>query len=276
MAKKKKSLTTRIVNFFKLIFNVIKWIIKKIWGFFKWVFSIFKKANKKRRDIQIDNERPGTRAEFNPLKAIESKEDIEKFEEVLYSNKSTIGLILGSRGAGKSALGMKILENVVYKTKRKACCMGFDIGTLPKWIKSVKELDEVQNNSFLLVDEGGIEFSSRNSMSNSNKLLSSLLFISRHKDISVLFISQNSANIEINTIRQSDYLLLKKPSLLQLDFERKVIKQIYAKAKEGFEKYSQDKGLVYLYSNQFQGFASNTLPSFWNEEISRSYKNIKK
>ncbi|PIT85258.1 hypothetical protein COU36_04305, partial [Candidatus Micrarchaeota archaeon CG10_big_fil_rev_8_21_14_0_10_59_7] len=131
------------------------------------------------------------------------------------------------------------------------------------------------NGSVLLADEGGISFSSRESMSDANRLLSKLLFIARHKDISILFISQNSANIEVNTIRQADYLLLKRPSLLQKDFERGKIRDVYGDVADDFKKLGGDRGLVYVYSDSFRGFASNALPSFWSERASKAFGRAK-
>jgi len=209
-----------------------------------------------------------TYSTFNTLQTIHG--DFDKFEEKILSSKSSVGIILGSRGSGKSALGMRLLENAKAKG-RHVQALGFTPTSLPSWINCINSIDEVKNNSFLLVDEGGITFSSRSSMNDANKLLSQLLLISRHKDLSVIFISQNSANIDINAIRQADYLLFKKSSLLQLDFERKKIKEIYLSADAGFKKFSSSLGLTFVYSDEFQGFASNELPSFWSESASKSF-----
>jgi hypothetical protein len=197
---------------------------------------------------------------------------ITEFENKL-SSKSTIGLVLGARGSGKSALGMRILENLAARG-RKVCAMGFDESALPEWIRPVGSVDGIPNGYFVLVDEGGILFSSRSSQSSGNKLLSSLILVARHKDLSVLFISQNSANLEINSIRQADYLLMRKPSLLQKDFERKKIGQIYAgitftDLPDG-GKYS-----THVYSDEFRGFVANELPSFWSNRTSKSFAEFK-
>ena len=192
---------------------------------------------------------------FNEIKKLEG--ELSYFENKL-NDYGKIGIILGARGSGKSALGMKILENIASKNK-KVFALGFR-----------KDINEVPNNSFLLVDEAGIEFSSRSAMSSVNKLLSELLLISRHKNISIIFITQNSSNIEINTLRQADYLLLKPSSLLQLDFERKKIKEIYKEVIEIFKKHP-DKDTTYIYSDSYRGFVKVPLPLFWTEDLSRSY-----
>ena len=105
-----------------------------------------------------------------------------------------------------------------------------------------------------------------------NKFLSDLLLIARHKDLSVLFLTQNSANIDVNIIRQIDYLILKPSSLLQKDFERKKISEIYREKAEKFKKHKHVRGMSYIYSDSYLGFVSNELPSFWNDKISKSFR----
>lgn len=111
-------------------------------------------------------------------------------------------------------------------------------------------------------------------MSSANKVLSDLIFVSRHKGINILFISQNSSNLEVNVLRQADLLILKPSSLLQKNFERKIVQEIYEKTQKEFKKLKEKdgKGLTYIYSDEFRGFVSNPLPSFWEEKLSKSFK----
>ncbi|VVB68562.1 Uncharacterised protein [Candidatus Norongarragalina meridionalis] len=256
-----------IIWLFRGLFGILKVLVLAFWGFLagiagKAASSAAKKTEKRK-------------ANYSPLTDVKSFDGSpDAFENWLYDSKSTVGLILGARGSGKSGLGLKLLEN--WKSKgRRVFAMGFENAGLPAWVETAKTPEDVPNGAVLLADEGGISFSSRESMSDANRLLSKLLFIARHKDISILFISQNSANIEINTIRQADYLLLKRPSLLQKDFERGKIKDIYDGAAEDFKKLGSDKGLVYVYSDKFRGFASNELPSFWSERASKAFGSAK-
>ncbi|MCX6772150.1 MAG: hypothetical protein NTV88_00050 [Candidatus Micrarchaeota archaeon] len=218
-------------------------------------------------------QKPKIDAVFSPLAVQKTVSgDAQSFEQKVISSKSTVGIVLGARGSGKSALGMRFLENISAKTSRRAYAMGFDPSSLPAWITSVDDISQIPNNAFVLVDEGGISFSSRSSMSSANKILSSLLFVARHKGISALFISQNSSNIEVNAIRQADYLLLRKASLLQKDFERKIIAKIYDETEQDFKALPQEgRYSTYIYSDEFRGFVSNELPSFWSEKASKGY-----
>jgi len=109
-------------------------------------------------------------------------------------------------------------------------------------------------------------------MSNANKMLSQLIMIARHKNLSILFISQNSSNLEVNILRQADFLILKPSSLLQTEFERKIIQKIYEETEESFKKFEEVEGATHIYSGSFRGFVSNPLPSFWRENLSKSFK----
>lgn len=246
-----------------------------IYYLYKVIQALIEKIRAKKQASAIEKKRATLNVEksFRSFSVVHRHSgNILSFEKMLRENKSTIGIILGARGKGKTALGMRLLENIYAKTKRQCVAIGFKEESLPTWITPVIEIDDIPNGAFVLIDEGGIVFSSRKSMTDANNFLSSLLLIARHKDLSIMFISQNSANIDVNAIRQADYLLLKPSSLLQKDFERKKIQEIYAQQAEGFNQYGDSKGLTYIYSDAFSGFVTNELPSFWSDNISKSFK----
>ena len=269
----KKSLAKKA---FSAIASLVVWLAKAIYRAIIFVLkALFSIASKGAHKAATSLAKPKAKAQFTQFKEIETNSgSLASFEGFIYSQKNTVGIIIGARGSGKSALGTRILENAAFNS-RKAFAMGFNEKTLPNWIKPIETAEQVPNGSFLLVDEGGIVFSSRESLSEANKLLSKLLLIARHKDLSLLFISQNSANIDVNALRQADFLLLKKPSLMQKDFERKEIGKKYEKLADGFKKHTGEKGLFYCYSDQFTGFAANDLPTFWTEKTSKAFANVK-
>ncbi len=300
-------------NMLKKTFLVLKKIIITLFLIIKFLFNILlkitiflynvikntiQKIKTKLEEKKIERKQKTTEEKINeetkkeknnhydPLIIVKKvKGNINKFENLIYK-KSSIGIILGARGTGKSALGLKLLENYHYKTLkelknkkitkkeiRKLFALGFENSNLPYYIQKIKDPVFLEENSIVLLDESGITFSSRKGFSDINKLMSELILISRHKNLSLIFITQNSSNLEVNILRQADYLMLKPSSLLQLDFERKKIKKIYEKIKEDYEKYKHIKGITYIYSEEFEGFIKNNLPSFWNENISKSFKN---
>ncbi len=267
----KKSLFWKIAG---ALWNALVWALGGIFNLLKsaaiFAFNALSAAVSNARAGMKKPEVEAAYEAFSEVKA--TKGSAGELEKALYSGKSLIGIILGGRGSGKTALGLRILENARARG-RAVEALGFSAESLPSWIRCVSTLDEVKNGAFLLVDEGGIVFSARSAFSSPNKLLSDLLLISRHKDLSVLFISQNSSNLDVNALRQADYLLLKRPSLLQKDFERKIIGKIYEENKQGFGEFASMPGLFLAYSDEFLGFAQNGLPSFWSEKTGKAFKN---
>lgn len=274
MSKKKKKGRQKYLKIFLLrVLKILLFIIKIPYFIVKGIISILKKLKRNKETKEIEQKRKRIDAKYQSFEVAKKiSGNFENWEKRLMKSESTIGLILGARGTGKTAIGIKILENIYSKEKRNCYAIGFKKEEMPSWISVVEDISKIKNNSFVLIDEGGILFSSRKSMSNPNKILSELLLIARHKNISIIFISQNSSNIEINTIRQSDYLILKPSSLLQKDFERKKIRDVYNEIEKDFKKLKNKKGITYIYSDEFKGFVTNPLPSFWNQKISKSFE----
>lgn len=279
--RKKKSFLYYFWNYFlKWFFFAIGWLAVKFWHLIK---LIFRRTNVEANKTKNQAKKLGgvygeltSGAKKSDIRVVETiKGSYQKFWKDLKGSDSRIGIVVGSRGSGKSAIALTFLENL-RSEGRKFFAMGFPSKELPRWIKVVETIDELENDSFVVIDEGGILFSSRNAMSASNKMLSELLFIARHKNLSLIFISQNSSNLEINTLRQADFIILKKSSLLQKNFERKIISDIYDEYQQKFNDYSNIKGIGLIYSALFVGFIDNDLPSFWSTKISKSFSDAKK
>ena len=145
MPKKKSKEFNVITAFFKLI----GYIFKGIYYIFKYIFLGIKYLIKKKKKQEIKQEvvkkgklkeesKPRT---FKVLKSISGNFNI--FLNKLFTSKSTIGLILGARGTGKSAIGMCLLEQFKAKTDKKIYAMGFNAEDLPDWINITNSVDEI-------------------------------------------------------------------------------------------------------------------------------------
>ncbi len=186
-------------------------------------------------------------------------------------NQSVIVLIAGKRGSGKTALGFTLLE--LAKGKKQCYVVGIK-ARLPRWIKQTDSIERIKNNSVVLIDEAAISLSARQTSNAFNKAISKLMVIARHKQLSLIFISQNTAMLDINVLRLIDAFIIKQPSLLQERFERKEIKDIIENAKQEFAAIANkenNKAYAYVVSDWFEGMIKTALPSFWNEKLSKSF-----
>lgn len=200
------------------------------------------------------------------------KGNFKSFEAVI-KGINRVYLVLGMRGAGKSAFGFRLLENLSYLKGKKAYALNFPSDELPLAITKIEDLSEIVNDSILIVDEGSLSFDSKNHFSFENKQIKRLMVISRHKNIDLIMISQNSANIDLNVIRLADVIILKQPSLMQIELERESIAKMFKEADVYFEKVSYPKKFNFVISKEFKGFVRNALPSFWCDGLSSAFKN---
>jgi len=279
MAKKKKEsfLWAAIKFIFVGIFKLIWWIIKGIGLGIYWIFAkIFgatskKLAERRERKKLENNPTYGKKAMFDPLPVLSTVSGDYSVSEKRLHNDSIIALIFGKRGSGKSALGFRLLENAHSETGRECFVLGVSQSSMPEWIKPVESIEDAPQGSIVLVDEGAISFNSRDSMRKENKGLAHLLAIARHKNLTILFITQNTGMLDKNVLKLSDMLLVKQGSLLQLEMERPEIRKFYEKAEELFKKLEGDKRqYVYVIDSDFEGAVSHTLPSFWTENLSKN------
>jgi hypothetical protein len=208
---------------------------------------------------------------FEDFKIREEISGDYSFTEKRLFKDSLIVLIFGKRGSGKSALGFKLLENIHSKTGRKCYALSIQQEKMPEWIKSIDDVEKVPNGGVILIDEGAISFGSRNSMSSKNKELGQLLAIARHKNLTLLFVTQNTGLIDKNILALTDTLLIKEGSLLQMEMERKEVRKFYDKAND-FLKFVKDdkKKYFYLIDSDFEGVLTHKLPSFWTDNLSKN------
>jgi len=191
-------------------------------------------------------------------------------------------LIIGRRGSGKSTLAYCIAE--YFKGKRE--CYSFNFpkpDLLPDFIKPISDLD-FPEGSVVIVDEGYMNFSSRQSLSERNKFISNLNGLARQKDLLVIYISQESTSIDINIIRGIEVMFIKALSINQVRFERKELRNMLQRIKNEIDSIKDPKMIrksTYiicdLIDKKFEGLIvnSNDKPSFWSEELSKVWKEVK-
>jgi hypothetical protein len=207
---------------------------------------------------------------FVPFEQISTaKGTFESFTERVNKGSSII-LVAGRRGSGKSVLGFRMMENIHAQTKRPVYVLGVKQSVLPQWIESVDQMEQVKNGGVVLVDEGAIAFGSRNAMSKKNKELGNLMAIARHKDLTLILITQNTGMIDKNVLNLTDTVMLKEGSLLQEKMERSVMKEMYTTANKAIAGVDDKISHVYIVDTDFEGLVKVSLPSFWSSNVSKN------
>jgi len=241
----------------------IKYLVKKAPGAVKTTQRVVKKTTKvvKSTTRKVKSIKVSKPSQYSKI----TGKGVTEFEKSLHSSSKII-TIAGKRGSGKSTLGFRIMENINAKKKRPCFVIGVSQDVLPSWITSIEALEDVK------VDEGAISFSARESMKKGNKKLGKLLAIARHKDLTLILITQNTGMIDKNVLNLTDTVILKQGSLLQEKMERDVMKDLYVEANKALGKVpTRDRPkYAYVVDDEFKGLVQTTVPSFWNTKISKN------
>lgn len=194
--------------------------------------------------------------------------------------RPSVVIITGKRGSGKSGLGYFLLEFLSKEYKIDPLVLGLP---RPKWdllpdrMKSldVDSLDKLPDKAIIFIDEGALLFYARKFQSDLNTTMDKLISISRQKDQILLIATHHTRKLDINIITDADALIYKQPSLFHSRFERRELRNLTRDVSDKFERKSEDKRKwAYIYSDDFEGFLENPLPSFWSEELSHAFAGI--
>ncbi len=187
----------------------------------------------------------------------------------------SVVIIIGRRGSGKSALAYWLLELYRYRALSFVLGMPQQVRKLlPEWLGIINDPNDAPQGSTLLVDEAYLRFSARESQKLSNREISRIVNLSRQKRLTLIFVTQQASYIDKNLASALDVLVIKEPAPLQTKFERHEINEIVRTAAEKFRVVSGDRrvwSLVYSQAANFFDMLPNSLPSFWNDRLSRVY-----
>lgn len=190
----------------------------------------------------------------------------------------TLNLIAGGKGKGKSVLAYWLIELLHEELNLNAYIYGLPEEKwhlIPEFADPLATLD-LPENSIILFDEAYKDFYARTPGAKSNKQIDTIAGLVRQKNIIGLYITQQTRKLDVGIVGSCDTLLFKKPSLLQMLFDRRELRAIIAKVYNKFKQFSDDdiKKNTYVISEDFEGFLTNPKPAWWTEELSTAYKGV--
>lgn len=217
-----------------------------------------------------------------PIEETDTDKNFERWCELV--RPSTVNIILGRKGAGKSALGYFLLEKIsehynlqpivvnLPETKRNLLPDSF----------SIRSLDGVKTaeNSIVLIDEGTTMLPA--GQTKLEEMIKGFEALSRQRNQIIIFIFHASSDVGSRILRGVDTVLLKEPSKRQIQHGSKDNwwHDLLLEAKDKFNTIrdmGEDKR-AYTYVDceepEFQGLLPNSLPSFWGEDLSCAFAGV--
>jgi len=186
-----------------------------------------------------------------------------------------IVLVLGKRGGGKSALGYRLLEHLRYTASPYVIGLPKEArGLLPDWVGMAASLGNVPPKAIVLVDEAYLPYHARSSMAYESKAMSKTLNLSRQREQTIIFVSQEARQVDRNIASSANVVIFKGLWMLQLQFDRRELNLLAVQAKEAFATIRGDKrrwSFVYAPDSDFSGLVENSLPTFWREKLSHVF-----
>ena len=184
-------------------------------------------------------------------------------------------VILGMLGGGKTAVGYFLLE--LFRFQLNLFVVGVPQAAsqlLPPWIGIVSSLADVPPGSIALLDESYLPFHSRRSMAAESKAMSQLINLCRQRDLTIILVSPDARQIDINLVSSANVIIAKEPSAMRIKFERPEVRPILERADAQFSIVRGDKrGWSYVYAPDvgFEGMLPNGLASFWSPRLSKVF-----
>lgn len=196
----------------------------------------------------------------------------KKFYRDLY-NKSLNIVVLGGRGSGKSCFSFYIAELIDEHTDRQVKTFKFPKPReLPDFIENIDSLEDIENGDFIIFEEAGIEFDQFSYREKNTRDIAKLMKVARHKNCSLLFITQSGKTLSADIRRLTDTWILRKPTLQQLYEEINLVKNFYANCVERFKRSKNPHKLAYVIHDMYEFMIDDVeLPSFWDDKLSRAY-----
>ena len=197
-------------------------------------------------------------------------------------------VINGHRGEGKSALGWWLAQDLQKRNKKKVAAYGMPTEARKVFpqrgfgrggIQYVNNLQEVSalKPSIIICDEAAFIAHARDSMAKQNKDWLKLIAICRHKDHLLIFIHQQSRQLDVQILMDADLVLMKRPTELHVRGARnELAPEVRQAAKQFSEMRGDTRKKVYVvdYHKPEAKMLTASMPKWWTNKISKAYSAV--
>ena len=209
------------------------------------------------------------------LKSALDKTAMEASKWLAIIRHPQVVVIMGKKGSGKSGLGYRLCEHLrwtapIYTVGIPSNALKY----LLDWINIVPSIEDLPNGCIALVDESYILYHARSSMTARAKAMSQMINLSRQRGQTLIFVTQESGQIDRNILSSADVIIFKEPGILQPRFDRSELRAIGAEASQAFQSIVGNRkkwSYVFTQEKGFVGLIENSLPTFWSNNLSNSF-----
>ncbi|HUU65415.1 MAG TPA: hypothetical protein VMW37_04840 [Dehalococcoidales bacterium] len=194
---------------------------------------------------------------------------------------TTVSLILGQKGLGKSGLGYFLVDKVSrqYSLTPVAVNLPRDKQPLLPEHYVIKTLEELKHTGDVvaLIDEGTTTLPA--GQAKLEELVKSFVALSRQRNQVIIFVFHASSDVGSRILRGVDNILIKRPSQRQIQYGSKdaYCRALLIEAKERFQSLAEigEDPRKYTFVDAetppFHGILKNDLPDFWTEDLSKAW-----
>lgn len=179
-------------------------------------------------------------------------------------------LIVGDTGEGKTVVAASLME--WFNDKGVYVYMWDKQKAYPKWIHNLSSntVTMKEPNSVLVIDDAHNYFYA--GMEEDREDLKAIDMINRARrhggKRSVVYTTQMSTVLSRKLIGMTTFLIFKKSSPVQIEFERPEFQKLFMEANEALS--NQDIKVAYVISANYRGLVTVDMPKWYTEEISEA------
>ena len=185
-----------------------------------------------------------------------------------------VTVIVVPRGSGKSHLAHRLLELLRVHADPYVVGPASLRALLPKEIGVVQRLEDVPPGAAVLIDEAYLAFGARNSMTAAGRGIGELVNLSRQRGWSLIFVTQDSRQLDVNILSQADVIAIKGVNEIGREFERRELRALTDRAAAAFATIQGDRRpwtWVCSTKTGFSGLVRHEPASYWRPALSNAF-----